>query len=99
MPQIYHVEEQPEDRYVLDPVRGPVMRRELIMKPSSVEKMERGGKVYEVRPDGTFLVDDVTAAYLLSRPGWHSGANPFFVDVEIVSASAPKITKARARAS
>jgi hypothetical protein len=99
MPQIYHVEEQDEDRFVLDPKLGPVMRREKVMKQSSVEKLERGDKVYEVRPDGTFIVDEVTAAFQLSRPGWHSGANPFFVDVEIVPASAPKITKARARAS
>ena len=97
MQQIYHIEEQPEDRYVLDPQRGPVMRRESIMKPSGTEKLSRGDKTYEVRPDGTFLVDDETATYLLSRPGWHTGANPFFVDAEIAAASAPKVTKVGAR--
>ena len=96
--QIYHVEEQPEDRFVLDPQRGPVMRRELIMKASSQEKIVRGDNTYEVRPDGTFMVDEHTAAFLLSRPGWHSGANPFFVDVVVEPATAPKIAKARATA-
>jgi hypothetical protein len=97
--QIYHVEEQPEDRFVLDPQRGPVMRRELIMKASSQEKIVRGDNTYEVRPDGTFMVDEHTAAFLLSRPGWHSGPNPFFVDVEIEPAQPPVISKAKTRAS
>jgi hypothetical protein len=97
--QIYHVEEQPEDRFVLDPQRGPVMRRESIMKPSSRDKITRGDAVYEVRPDGTFMVDEHTAAFLLSTPGWHAGPNPFFVDVEIEPAQPPVVTKAKSRAS
>jgi hypothetical protein len=95
--QIYHVEEKPHNRFVLDPDLGQVMRREMVMKASSVETIERGGKKYELRPDGTFEVDNETAQFLLSRPGWHEGDNPFYADVEIEPARPPKLSKAGAR--
>lgn len=95
--QIYHVEEKPQNRFVMDPTLGQVMRRELVMKQSSVEKIDRKGKVYELLPDGTFQVDEETGRYLLSLPGWHEGDNPFYADIEIEPARPPVLSKAGAR--
>ena len=97
--QIYHVEEQPHNRFVMDPALGQVMRRELVMKPSSQEKIVRGKFTYEVHPDGCFYVDEETGRYLLSRPGWHEGDNPFFADVEVEVARPPVVTKVKSRVS
>lgn len=102
MKTIYHVKEQPHDRYVLDPALGPVLRHETIMKPVQNELIKYGSREYKVNDDGTFTVDDDCAAHLLAQPGWHEGANPFFIE-ELKAPEpqyrAPKVTKARQSAS
>lgn len=104
MKQIYHVQQRTKNRHVVDPDQGMVMRSELIMQPSGFDRIVRCHRdghqeVYELQPDGTFMVPDEVAAEHLGRPGWHEGENPFFTDVEEVPATPPKMSKAGARAS
>jgi hypothetical protein len=77
MTQIYHVIQSTSDRYVLDPDRGMVQRRELVMKASDVAAIKHGEDTYEVASDGTFDVPEHVAAHFLRQPGWHQGPNPF----------------------
>ncbi|MGO9903487.1 MAG: hypothetical protein ACLP0J_28255 [Solirubrobacteraceae bacterium] len=77
MTQIYNVIQSTSDRYVLDPDRGMVQRRELVMQASDVHAIKHGDEQFEVAPDGTFDVPAHVAAHFLRQPGWHEGSNPF----------------------
>lgn len=86
MPQIHSVEETTEDRYILDPKLGAVMRREQVMKPSDTAGISvpagvfdscPDGASFERQADGTFDVPADVAAHYVAQPGWHEGPNPF----------------------
>ena len=84
MKKIFQVQEKYEDRWVLDPEKGAVKRHERLMQPSDTERIvmpksehHPEGKTYEKGPDGSFEVDDHTAAFHLARAGWHEGISPF----------------------
>jgi hypothetical protein len=77
MTQIYHVIQTTSDRYVLDPERGMVQRRELVMQAATTGAIKHGDDQFEVQADGTFDVPAHVAAHFLGRPGWHEGSNPF----------------------
>ncbi|MDA8329889.1 MAG: hypothetical protein M0027_01520 [Candidatus Dormibacteraeota bacterium] len=82
--QIHFVEVQMRDRYVLDEHLGPVKRREQVLQPSSIDRINHKGQTYEVQDDLTFHVpDDVGREILAMRPDCHSGPNPFAVEAEM----------------
>lgn len=101
MKQIYHVVEKPRDRWVTDPEQGLVLRHEMVMQSSDVELIEivhADGRrqVYERHPDGTFMVDDEVGRDQLRKPGWHEGANPFFIDIEEEPPRSARVTRVKA---
>jgi hypothetical protein len=104
MARIHHVEQHYEDRFVLDPQLGPVKRRELVMKPSTVESIVAKGEEYRRLDDLTFEVpEDVRVEFCgdgrhrMGRPGWAEGANPFATEAE--EKAAPKAPRTRPAAS
>lgn len=89
--QIYHVQSTVEDRHDVDPLKGIVVRREEILKESSLERLshpEHG--TFERRADGTFEVPDDFGRFLLSRRMadgvWKQGKSPFAKAPEAVEA-------------
>jgi hypothetical protein len=84
--QIYHVHTEYEDRWVLDPQRGHVKRREELITPSGTTTIVVPADQFDSTPDGdeftadnsgTFSVPDDVAAYFLRQPGWNEGLSPF----------------------
>ncbi|MGD0386755.1 MAG: hypothetical protein ABSB73_11555 [Solirubrobacteraceae bacterium] len=77
MTQIHHVVQSTANRYVVDPDRGIVQRRELVMGASDIQQIKHGDDMFQVGDDGTFQVPERVAAHFLRMPGWHEGPNPF----------------------
>ena len=83
--QIYHVHTTYEDRWVLDPDKGSIKRREELMKPSGTTSISVPAGRFASCPDGetfeaegsTFSVPDDVAEYFLRMPGWAEGLSPF----------------------
>lgn len=79
--QIHHIITTQQDRYILDPKLGPVLRREQILKPSDVTSITYANRSFQIGPDGSFNVDDDVAQFLLGRPSpageWHAGPSPY----------------------
>lgn len=79
--QVHHVQSTFTERYVLDPARGPVKRREEVLAASGVTTISHDGITYERGEDGTFQVPDDLGTFLVShrsaRGAWHEGPSPF----------------------
>ena len=84
--QVYHVHTTYEDRWLLDPDKGAVKRREALMKPSGTSSIAvpkgqfescPNGQTFTAQSDGTFELPDDVAAHFLRMPGWVEGSSPF----------------------
>lgn len=84
--QIYHVHTTYEDRWLLDPDKGAVKRREALMRPSGTSSISvpegqfdscPTGATFEVTADGAFNVPEDVAEFFLRMPGWGEGISPF----------------------
>lgn len=84
--QIHHVQTTFKERWVLDPALGPTKRREQVLSRSGMQTIVRGDKVWEVQPDGSFLVDEDTANYMTNMPNWYDGPTPFAPDEALPTA-------------
>ena len=102
--QIHHSHTTYEDRWVLDPDKGSVKRREALMQPSGTSAISVPAGRFESCPDGetftatddTFNVPEDVAAYFLNMPGWGEGLSPFPPE-DLAVSDAP--TRGRKKAS
>ena len=103
--QIYHVHTTFEDRWVLDPDKGSVKRREALMKPSGTASIAVPEGQFDSTPEGgeftadesgTFSVPDDVATYFLRMPGWNEGLSPFPPEEQ---PTAPKTSRRKAAAT
>lgn len=85
--KIYHVVSKEVDRFVLDPLKGTILRRENILSQSDLESIVRDGETYEVDAQGTFDVPETIGRDLLNRAvangRWYEGENPFYAPYPI----------------
>ena len=78
--KIHHVVQTSEEKWVFDPVVGPVKRNEPTLSRSGIELITHEGRTYEIQPDGSFEVDEETGRFFARQPGWQMGPSPFPVE-------------------
>lgn len=76
--KIYHVREEFQERWRLDPVLGPQKVREAVLQPSGFSALVHGDKKFQPDATGTFEVPDEVGRELVRRVGWHEGIAPSF---------------------
>ena len=85
--KIYHVINKEVDRFVLDPLRGTILRRENILTQSDIESIAKDDEVYPIDHQGTFEVPESVGQDLLERAvangRWYEGENPFYAPYPI----------------
>ena len=99
--QIYTVHTEYEDRWVLDPEKGAIKKREALMKPAPTTSISippktfescPDGETFDVQPDGSFHVPNDVGQFFCSQSDWHEGLSPF-PPAELVEAEKKMRTK------
>jgi len=82
--RILHAVETTEERFELDPLRGPVRTRVKVLKPSALTSLVHDGKTYKADSDGVCDVPEAVGAEMIKRKDWHL----YLGDPEVVEALA-----------
>jgi hypothetical protein len=77
---IHNVQTFDRSEHVVDPVRGPILKKEQVLKRGTIETVAHEGKTYKIDNSGSFNVPDEVAEFLLEQPGWYEGESPFPVE-------------------
>lgn len=81
--QIHRLKAVKTFEFVKDPRTGRQTRVPVEQfVPDDTDRISHGDDVYEVRPDGSFIVPVDLAAFLVKDPDWHEGPNPFAEDLQ-----------------
>lgn len=80
--KIHHVIETTQDRWEVDPVRGPGRVRSAIVRPSDVHRLVFKKKTYDIGPDGSFDVPNEVGKFYVGKLGWYEGVLPVAVNAD-----------------
>lgn len=76
--KIHQVVETFENLHEIDPRKGPVLRKERVLKEGSTTAIDDPTHGhFEIGPDGSFDVPDELGVFLCRTPDWFEGPNPF----------------------